>query len=249
VSELAQIPIVVLCGGRGLCIGESGRRMSKAMIEVRGEAMIVHVLGRYLSAGFRRFILSSGRQSDELRELLAVRGEGLQPATVRGTHCEIAVFDSGPDSNTGERIRRVRPLIGDVPAFGVTYSDTLSAVDPATIFRAHTAHGKIATLLGTHVPTRFRILGLRRGEEIVRGFAAKPVITNDFINGGFYFFERAIWSDSYLGSRPNLILEAEVLEALAADAQLVAHRYEGPWQFLDSERDLQALAELSQSLP
>lgn len=253
-AELEQVPIVILCGGRGVYVDGSGKRLSKALVPIAGEPMLVHVMRRYLRAGFRYFVLSCGRQIEELRAALSTHA-GAHSAdanpcagVIDGIRCQIAVVDSGENSTTGERIVSARARIGEVPRFGVTYSDTLASVDPAAVFDEHCSHGKIATLLGTHVPTRFRILGLRRGENVVRGFAGQPVIMNDYINGGFYFFDREIWSDAYLGSHPRLVLEVEALEALAARGELIAYRFEGAWQYLDSERDVAALENLVQSL-
>jgi glucose-1-phosphate cytidylyltransferase len=109
----------------------------------------------------------------------------------------------------------------------------------------HLREGRIATLVAARVPTRFRVLGLRDDESLVRGFASKSVIQKDFINGGFYCFLPKIFDADYLGVSPEIVLEDAVLDKLARDRQLTAWTYEGPWQHLDSERDLGKLEALA----
>jgi glucose-1-phosphate cytidylyltransferase len=135
-------------------------------------------------------------------------------------------------------------MLAGVPLFWLTYSDTLCPVNLVEIAATHVTHGRIATCLGVRLPTRFRILGIRRGESLVRGFASRPVIQNDFINGGFYVMQPEIFGPRYLGNPELAVLEEGVLDALAADEQLVVYPFEGPWQYLDCERDLGPLAQL-----
>jgi glucose-1-phosphate cytidylyltransferase len=237
----SEIPVVILCGGRGIQIDASGKRQSKGLVRVAGEAMIVHLMRHFCRHGFRRFILACGSESDGYRELMAGIGaiqDGRILLSRGGLTGSAEIVDTGIEAQTGQRIRAVRPLLEDVPTFWVTYSDTLSPVDLGEMVRAHRSGGKVASCLGARLPTRFRILGMRRGEAMVRGFANRPVIQNDFINGGFYLFQPEIFGDRYLGAPGTEVLEEAVLAALASDGQLVAFPYEGPWQYLDSERDL-----------
>lgn len=245
-------PVVILCGGRGIYIDDSGLRRSKALIEVAGAPLVIHVIRRYISSGYRKFILAAGYQIQELKQTLEtcyqaqpLSSAGVYKVTLYGAACEVTVVDTGIESTTGDRIKKIEPLLGDAPLFCVTYSDTLTTVDLAGIQDAHEKHGAVATLLATKVPTRFRILGMRPGDSHVRGFAAKPVIQNDQINGGFYVFNRAIFVKDYLGAMSPIILEEIVLESLAARGELIAIPCEGSWHFLDSERDLKTLEQIA----
>jgi glucose-1-phosphate cytidylyltransferase len=245
-------PVVILCGGKGIYVDESGRRRSKALVEVNGEPMVAHVMRAYLAAGFRSFVLAAGYQGEQLAITLSSRyGAGragdAQPFEVelRGRACEVRVVDTGLDSMTGERINRVRPYLAGADTFAVTYSDTISTVDLAKLGAAHERHGRAATILGVRAPTRFRILGLRPGDPQVRGFAAKPVIQNDFVNGGFYLIDRAVLEEQLLPEREGVVLEETMLEALAAAGELVAYPFEGDWHYLDCERDLRRLEEIA----
>lgn len=246
-----DIPVVVLCGGRGVYVDGSGVRRVKPLVEIAGEPLVVHLLRHYADHGFGRFILSAGYQRAELAAALArlpgaTAGAGGAEIEARlaDLPCRIEVVDSGEAASTGDRIRACEGRLGAAPIFAATYSDSLSTVDLGAMAAAHLAHGKIATLLAARVPTRFRILGMRPGETIVRGFATKPVIRNDFINGGFYFFRREVLGPDLLGAGRGIVLEETVLDALAARGELIAFPFEGPWRFYDAERDAVALGEM-----
>ncbi len=115
--------------------------------------------------------------------------------------------------------------LGDDASFAVTYGDTMSDIDLAEVRACHERHGWLATLVATDLPTRFRVVGLRYGETTVRGFAAKPVLLNDHINGGFYFFRREALSRDYWAAGAEL--ETTVLEGLVKEQQLEAFPFRG----------------------
>lgn len=243
----SEIPVVVLCGGAGVHLDGSARRWSKGLVEVAGEPLVVHLLRHFSRYGSRRFVLACGRERDRyeaLMERLGARSGGgfsVSQGDLQGT---VEVVDTGETTPTGERIRRVRDRVGGVPWFWVTYSDTLSTVDLAAEARFHEAHGRIATCVAAQLPTRFRILGMRRGEAEVRSFASRPVIQSGAINGGFYALRQAVFDAPYLGDPESQVFEERVLERLARDGQLMAYAHDGAWQHFDAERDLQGLATL-----
>lgn len=253
--SLDTVPVVVLCGGRGIYIDDSGRRLNKALVRIAGEAMIVHVLRVYLAAGFRRFVLAAGDATAALESLLLDGGagrrrpDGTLAVTLDGEGAAVRVVDTGADAATGDRLRAVRSDLGAAGRFCVTYSDTLCDIDLREIVAAHRGHGRFATMLATQMPTRFRILGLRQNDTLVRGFLEQPLIENDPINGGFYVFDDAVHGPRYLGGdQPGLVLETTVLERLVADRQLVAHPCRGAWHYLDSERDIPRVTEVAAAL-
>ncbi|MEO8502784.1 MAG: NTP transferase domain-containing protein [Acidobacteriota bacterium] len=249
-----DIPVVILCGGRGIPVGDPPVRTPKALVRVAGEAMVCHVLRHYARAGFRRFILAAAAPLEPFAAALNASFSARSSASgellveIASAGCALAVLDTGASAATGDRILQVRAHLGPAEHFGVSYSDTLSNVDLALLARAHRGHERLGTLVGARVPTRFRILGMRLGETLVRGFASRPVILNDYINGGHYLFRRAVLEPPYLGGRDvGVILENEVLEALAADEQLVSFPHEGSWQYLDAERHLPLLEAIARS--
>lgn len=248
----SNAPVVILCGGRGIYIDDSGERRPKGLVRISGEPLFIHVIYSYLASGFNRFILSTGYQGQSFKSILTqnyAAKKGSDPhqywVTLKGIKCEIQVEDTGLDSSTGTRIRKVAPLLKDQDWFCVTYSDVLSSVNLAEVAQTHMTRGKLATLVGVKLPTRFRILGLKAGDPLVRGFASKPVIQNDYINGGFYFFNKKILETDYLGSEGEIVLEEAILEKLALEGNLLSFPHGGSWHYLDCERDITILEKIA----
>lgn len=248
-----SIPVVILCGGKGVFVDDSQTRKSKSLIDVSGAPLVAHVVNHYLRAGFSKFILSCGYQIEQIQTKLKSlyhlqpnenKASATQTGNFAGQDLSVSFINSGLDSPTGERIKLAQPLLDGSEHFCVTYSDTLSEVDLNAMLDYHITQNRIATLLAARIPTRFRILGLRPGDDRVRGFSKRPVIQNDFINGGFYFFKKAVFDNSYLGAASHSILEETVLENLVSAGELVCYRYEGPWHYLDCERDIIKLEEI-----
>jgi glucose-1-phosphate cytidylyltransferase len=253
--DTSKIPVVILCGGRGLVMDESGRRRSKALIPILNQQPILRfVMQSYLNHGFRRFILSVGEQEAEFFDYFKNEAHWNQQnqtkASFHDRSFELSIIPTGPKATTGDRISGVASLLANDPIFAVTYSDTLSNLDLTSELQFHLSHGKVATLAGARIPTRFRILGLRSGDLAVRGFASKPVIQNELINGGFYFFTRTILQPQYLGGGSGIVLEEVILERLAEQLELMAYPMplEAKWHDLDSERSLAPLAALAQTI-
>lgn len=263
-AAIGAIPVVILCGGQGIYLPGSSRRNNKALVEIDGEPMVVWVMRSYVAAGFRHFILAAGGCAPDLAPLFVRRypasvDSGLPGPTAQtdlrfqldGVVCRLAIRDTGAETATGERIRRVAADLATAPVFAVTYSDTLCDIDLAAMYAAHRQHGRLATMMATQAPTRFRILGLRPGDPLVRGFLENPLIENDPINGGFYLFQSALLGERYLG-RPDPegagVLETTVLERLVEDRQLVAYPYGGAWHYLDSERDIPQVEAVARKL-
>lgn len=248
--NLQEIPVVILCGGNGVFMDGSGTRRSKGLVKLRGEALVVHLMRHFCRAGSRRFILCCGYQMDLYLELFSSLGvqEGssfrLEAHGLTGT---AELVDTGLATPTGGRLRKVAPLLQKAPWFWVTYSDTLSNVNLRDLAQFHLDHGRVASCLAARLPTRFRILGMRRGEGVVRGFSDQPVIQSGFINGGFYALQPEIFQSAYLGDPTHDVFEESVLDALVEQGQLDAFPHEGHWQYFDCERDLAYLSSLVDS--
>jgi glucose-1-phosphate cytidylyltransferase len=253
----AQVPVVILCGGLGIYIDDTGIRRNKALVAVDGEPMVIQVMRLYVRAGYRTFVLAAGYQSDILAAVLATAHSSgadasdpdLFEITINGAPCAVRVVRSADTATTGDRLLACRQYLEPFQWFCVTYSDTLSDVNLTDMQRFHCGHGKVATLMAAEYPTRFRILGIRLGETKVSGFAARPVLGMEPINGGFYFFSNHLFDDRFLGSKPNnSVLEDEPLERLASAQELMAFAHQGAWQNLDSERDLVPLTRILRSM-
>lgn len=257
-SELKNTPVVILCGGKGIMLdGTCGERTNKALINIGGLPMFWRVIQIYALHGASNFILGVGYQSNKFGEVLEHIGASPvddSPSCYRVSLgqqiCYITLVSCGPNASTASRLLACKPALDaivDYEHFAVAYSDTLSDVDLGSEMQFHKKSGLICTLVAAKMPVRFRVLGIRPGEVLVRGFAARPVIEAGTINGGYYLFSRDFWNIAQLLT-PSIALENEPLEYLAASGQLVAYEHRGAWQTCDAERDLPELDRIARQI-
>lgn len=246
---LNETPVVLLCGGRGILLETPTGivRLNKGLASVRRTPMFWWLLWHYAFHGFEDFTLAVGSNLAEYREALEfgydatpVRGVGnAYRVPMHGRLRTVRLVETGETAVTGRRLLACAPLLRDARHFAVTYSDTLADVDLAAEYRFHVGSERTCTLLAAKMPVRFRVLGIRQDEFLVRRFADQPVIQNDRINGGFYFFSRAVWDEPFFGAgQQDMTMETHLLESLAAREQLAAYMHPGEWQHLDGERDI-----------
>lgn len=250
-NEFDQVPVVILCGGRGVIVdGAAGQRVNKGLVAVQGKPLFEWVMLHYALHGARDFVLATGLQGSGFREALesgsgAVASPGdanHYQVGLAGRQCSVRLVATAADATTGDRLLECKPWLDQAERFCVTYSDTLSDVDLAAEVNFHRTTGLVATLAAAQLPVRFRILGMRQDEPIVRAFSSRPVIEAAPINGGYYVFSRELWGNHLTGvSGAGIVLEREVLDRLAKDQQLAAFPHRGVWQHFDCERDLAGL--------
>lgn len=254
-NEFNQIPVVILCGGKGIMLDEQQiHRLNKGLIQVRNKPLFWWVMHHYALHGASDFMLATGFQGEQFGVALeaagatAVAGQpGCFTVTIAATSCRVRIVPTTKDATTAERLLACKPWLDKAERFALTYSDTLSDVDLSAEMRFHKSQKLVATLVATKYPVRFRILGMRQGETIVRAFAPRPVIDAASINGGYYIFTRELWNDTY-GLVKSVALENQPLERLAAAGQLAAFEHKGNWQHCDAERDIAELGKLTQHL-
>lgn len=247
-NEFNQTPVVILCGGKGILLDEKqNQRLNKSLIQVQGKPLFWWVMSHYALHGATAFILATGYQSERFGSALEAAGAKADAeeancyvVTIATKSCRVRLVPTTQDATTGERLLACKPWLTQAERFALTYSDTLSDVDLGAEMRFHKSQKLIATLVAIQYPVRFRILGIRHGETIVRAFAPRPVIEDNLVNGGYYIFSGALWDDTY-GLTKAVALENQPLERLAAAGQLAAFDHKGNWQHCDSERDLAAI--------
>lgn len=249
----ADVPVVILAGGRGTRLMEETRTVPKPMVSVGESPIIVHIMRYYAHFGFRRFVVCLGYKGHVIKEyfmeysqrtsdmVLRMRGGEMECSTERPEldDWEIVLAETGEHSLTARRLHIARRYL-DAPVFALTYGDGVCDVPLDRGLEFHLAHGKQGTVTAVHPPSRFGRLVFGDGAEVV-SFREKETLRNDFINGGFFFFDRA-FLDRLDGE--NLALESEPLSSLAAEGELCAFRHEGFWQCMDTMRDRQLLEEL-----
>jgi glucose-1-phosphate cytidylyltransferase len=250
-SDMAEIPVAILCGGMGMRLREETAVIPKPMVTVGGRPILWHIMKYYSSFGCRRFILCLGYKGDVIKQyflnynLLAntftLDLDSGSPTIVSPDKIErwsITFAETGEHAMTGARIKRIQPYVGDVP-FMLTYGDGLSDVDLRELLTFHRRQRRLVTVTGVHPPSRFGLLTLQ-DDRVVR-FAEKTHAPHDFINGGFFVCEPGVFD--YVSDDDACVFEREPLERLAADDQLAAYRHESFWQCMDTIRDRDLLEE------
>ncbi len=246
---------VILAGGLGTRLSEETALRPKPMVEIGGKPILYHLLGLYSRAGFDDFIIAAGYKQEIVKEyfheffaynndLSIDLGTGKTTIHVTESHTErwkVHIVDTGMNTMTGGRIRRLRALIGD-ETFMCTYGDGLASLDVADLLRFHREQGRLATLTAVRPPARFG--GLEIVGDQVTTFVEKPQSSEGWINGGFFVFEPAIF-DRIAGD--STLLEQEPLAGLARDGQLSCYKHDGFWQPMDTLRDRRHLEDLWES--
>jgi glucose-1-phosphate cytidylyltransferase len=220
--------VAILCGGRGTRLQEHTYAIPKALVEVGGRPILWHIVQIYASQGFRRFVLCLGYKGELIEEFVS---------TPDFAQLDMVCADTGLDTPTGGRIKRVREHVGDA-TFAATYGDGVADLDLSDLAAYHARHGGLATMTVVRPLMQFGITELN-GDGRVRGFHEKPR-SEHWINGRFFCFEPGVFE--YL--EDDSVLEREPLERLAGDGQLHAYRHDGFWDCMDTYKDAVLLNDL-----
>lgn len=241
---------VILAGGKGTRIAEETVTRPKPMVEIGGRPLLWHLMSIYAAQGVNDFVVACGYRGEFIKEYFASFFLHHSDFTINlkdGTRdllgasapdWRVSVVDTGLETMTGGRIRRLRSLLAG-ETFMATYGDGLGAVDLKALLAFHRAHGRLATVTAVRPPARFGNLAIE-GDR-VREFAEKPQTGEGWINGGFFVFEPALFD--YIAD-DTTSLEQGPLERIAAEGQLMAFRHEGFWQPMDTVRERQLLESL-----
>ena len=242
---------VVLAGGLGTRISEETHLRPKPMIEIGGKPILWHILKMYSAHGVNDFVICCGYKGYIIKEYFANYFLHMSDVTfdmasnrmeVHHKHAEpwkVTLVDTGDDSMTGGRLKRVADYLKDEAAFCFTYGDGVSDVDITASIAFHQQHGKLATVTAVQPPGRYG--ALRMEGDVVQGFTEKPRGDGGLINGGFFVLSPQVL-DRISGD--NTSWEAEPLAGLAAEGQLMAYEHTGFWQPMDTLREKNLLEEL-----
>ena len=242
---------VILAGGLGTRLSEETSTRPKPMVEIGGKPILWHILKSYSHHGVNDFVICCGYKGYVIKEYFAnyflhtsdvtfdMRSNRMEVHHKRAEPWNVTLVDTGDDSMTGGRLRRVAPYVADEESFCFTYGDGVSDVDIGATLDFHRAHGKLATLTATFPPGRFGALAIH--DRQVRSFKEKPQGDGAMINGGFFVLKPAV-IDLIAGD--NILWEQEPLNRLATAGELMAYEHDGFWQPMDTLRDKQLLEEL-----
>lgn len=242
--------VAFLAGGLGTRISEETENKPKPMVEIGGQPILWHIMMHYYKYGFKDFTIALGYKGAVIKKYMvdycAINSNltiNIRDGKVK-THggyqldWNVNLIDTGLKTNTGGRIKRLAPYIGQ-ETFMLTWGDGVSNVNLKELLAFHRSHGKLATLTAVRPPARFGHLDLS-GNQISE-FSEKPQTKEGWINGAFFVLEPEIF-DYIDGDETQW--EKEPLERLAKDGQLMAYKHDGFWQCMDTLRDKRRLEAL-----
>ncbi|ABD89742.1 glucose-1-phosphate cytidylyltransferase [Rhodopseudomonas palustris] len=242
---------VILAGGMGTRIAEETSTRPKPLIEIGGLPILWHIMKTYYAHGIKEFVVCLGYKGYMIKEYFSnyflhqsdVTFDFTDNSVIyhhkRAEDWKITLIDTGLETMTGGRLKRVARYVGDTP-FCLTYGDGVSDIDIGALLKFHTAHGKLATITAVSPPGRFGALVLNPADE-VQSFQEKPDGELGWINGGFFVLSPDVLP--YI-EQDSTIWERQPLERLAAEGQLVAYKHRGFWHPMDTLRDKQYLEQL-----
>jgi glucose-1-phosphate cytidylyltransferase len=253
----SQVPVFILCGGLGTRLREETETRPKPMVPVGNHPILWHIMRTYSHHGFKTFILCLGYKAEVIKAYFlnypTMNSDftiGLKTNDVKvhkidhEQDWQVTLADTGGLTMTGARVARAAAkYLGDAQHFAVTYGDGLTDANLSDEFQFHLAQRKIGTVLGVNPPSRFGELKLERNEVV--DFAEKPDFMDNWINGGYFFFQRDFLR--YLSDDESCVLEKEPLIRLARDRQMGISKHRGFWYAMDTQRDREYLEELWKS--
>lgn len=244
--------VVLLAGGFGTRISEESHLKPKPMIEIGGQPILWHIMKEYSSYGFNEFVICAGYKQQVIKEYFANyylhRSDITFDFTAQNemvVHNNVAepwkvsIVDTGLNTMTGGRIKRVRDYIGN-DTFMLTYGDGVCDINIKELYDFHKKSGKLATMTAIQPGGRFGTLDIDESNTIER-FSEKRKEDGGWINGGYMVIETQVID--YIDG-DQTVFEREPLERLAAEGQLQAYKHDGFWQCMDTLRDKNLLEEL-----
>ena len=245
--------VVLLAGGFGTRISEESQFKPKPMIEIGGKPILWHIMKEYAYYGYNEFIICAGYKQNVIKEWFAnyflVNSDvtfdfttGNDNLIVHKQHCEpwkVTVIDTGLNTMTGGRIKRIQPYVGDEPFF-MTYGDGVCDVDISKLLEFHKNHGKIGTLTAVKLEQTKGVLNIG-GDNAVKSFREKNISDGASINAGYMVLNPEIFN--YIKD-DQTVFEKEPLEKLAADGELMSYQHKGFWQCMDNKREMAILEKL-----
>ncbi|MEW6249153.1 MAG: glucose-1-phosphate cytidylyltransferase [Planctomycetota bacterium] len=245
--------VVILCGGLGTRLREETEFRPKPLVEIGQRPVLWHIMKLYAHYGYRDFVLCLGYRGNMIKDYFLnyeaftndftiCLGQTQKAITYHDVHQEqdfsVTLADTGPDTMTGGRVRRIARYIED-DTFLLSYGDGVADLDVGRLVAFHRGHGKVATLTTVRPQSRYGVLDVDPAGR-VRKFAEKPRL-DQWANIGYFVLNRRIFD--YLGG-DDCVLEQAPLERLAAQGQLMAYRHEGFFFAMDTYRDYKAINDM-----
>lgn len=245
--------VIILAGGFGSRLSEYTEMVPKPMVMIGGRPILWHIMKTYAAFGHKDFYLALGYKAEFVKEyflnyrsLNADFTIDLGSGSIKSHKSDdvdwrVTLVDTGLNSMTGGRVRRMRELVGN-ERFLLTYGDGVADIDLDALLAFHQKHGRMVTVSAVRPSARFGELEIDAGR--VSSFREKPQAGQGWINGGYFVIEPAFFD---LIEGDATVLEREPLERVASMGELMAYTHAGYWQCMDTKRDRDSLEELWQS--
>jgi glucose-1-phosphate cytidylyltransferase len=242
---------VILAGGLGTRLSEETGTRPKPMVEIGGRPILWHILKIYSQHGIHDFVICCGYKGYLIKEYFAnyflhmsdvtfdISENRMQVNQSVAEPWRVTLVDTGDNTGTGGRLKKVAQYLEGEEAFCMTYGDGVSDLDISALIAFHKSHGKLVTVTAVQPPARFG--GLQIDGTAIRTFQEKPNGEGGWINGGFFVLSPAV-----IGEIPDesSMFEREPMQSLTAKKQVQAFFHRGFWQPMDTVRDKQRLEEL-----
>jgi glucose-1-phosphate cytidylyltransferase len=242
---------VILAGGLGTRISEETHLKPKPMIEIGGKPILWHIMKMYSAHGINDFVICCGYKGYIIKEYFAnyflhmsdvtfdIENNQMKVHQRKAEPWRITLVDTGDNTMTGGRLKRVAEYIKDEEAFCFTYGDGVGDVDISASISFHKTHGKLATVTAVSPPGRFGMLALEG--DAVQGFEEKPRDDSNWINGGFFVLSPRVLETI---KDDTISWELEPMAKLASDDQLRSFKHDGFWQPMDTLREKTQLEDM-----
>jgi glucose-1-phosphate cytidylyltransferase len=247
------VKVVILCGGQGTRLREETEFRPKPLVPIGPRPILWHIMHRYAECGFTDFILALGYKGEMIKDYflnydllntdftLHLGSKTIERLNVAHDESDwrITFVDTGQETMTGGRLKRLQPYLRDEARFLLTYGDGVTDLDVRAVLDFQQRTGFAAVVTGVHQLSRFGELGVD-GDRVTQ-FAEKPGTVNSWINGGYFVMTPKVFD--YIAGDQTM-LERDPMERLAKDGQLGVYKHDGWWQCMDNLRDMQLLNEL-----
>jgi len=242
--------VVILAGGFGTRLAEYTDSIPKPMVTVGGKPIMWHIMQHYAKFGHTDFVIALGYKAEVIREYFLnfnslnsdftvdLATGSVQWIDSSAPNWKVTLVDTGLESLTGTRLRRLAPILSD-ERFMLTYGDGVSNVDIHELLKFHEGHGRKVTMTAVRPAARFGELEMSEGR--VKSFQEKPQLHSGWINGGFFVMEPSFFD---FIPEENVMLEREPFNKATADQELMAFEHQGFWQCMDTKRDMENLQAL-----
>lgn len=242
---------IILCGGKGTRMKEETEYRPKPLVEIGGKPILWHIMKIYAHYGFNEFVVALGYKGEMIRDYflrlpshsgdltLETISHTITPHGVSDDDFVITFVDTGQETETGGRIKRIKPYLENDETFMVTYGDGVADVNIPALVAFHRAQRTIGTITGAQPHSKYGFVEMDEEKNIVTAFHEKPLMHDEYVNSGFMVFDRRVFD--YLDEG---MFEATTLPKLAAARNLSMYRHKGFWKAMDTYKEVEDLNRL-----